>query len=237
MRCFNIQRKDWLLLISIILALLFHTHFSNAGSLTGSTGLISIPTAEMAKDRELSFGLSWLDKEYLSLYSGQYNTIVAYVTLGYLPFLEISPRLTRWTTTRQIPYIGIGDRMVGIKLRLFSENTFFPSVVLGMNDPLGNSFYNASYIVTSKSFKISPIEMDFHLGYGVDWIEAIRHQFVGLFGGISLSPMEFLAIMMENDGEKFNLGIKISLFHRMEFLLALMDFTIFSGGMGYKFKI
>ena len=124
-----------------------------------------------------------------------------------------------------------------IRLRLFSEGEIAPSVVLGLQDPLGNRYSNASYLVASRRLRPYQIDMSLHLGCGVDWIEAEKHQFVGLFGGISLSPKPFLAFMLEHDSDRFNCGMRISIFNRMEVLLAFLDFDTLSGGMSYKFSI
>ncbi len=227
--------KSWILILGI--ALVFCPENVHAGSLNGNTGLVTVPTAEMPGDREISFGMNWLDRNSHLSDTSRYNTIVAYATLGYLPFLEISPCLTRFATKQHVRRLGLGARSVTIRLRLFSEGAVAPSVVLGLQDPLGVKESNASYLAMSKSFRPYQFDVKLNLGYGVDWIEAKEHQFMGLFGGVMLSPKPFVAFMLEHDSDRFNCGMRVSIFNRLEVLLAFLDFDTFSGGMSYRFRI
>lgn len=230
--------KIRLLVVSFALASFFQFGNSIASSLTGNTGLVTIPTAEMLEDREIRFGLNWLDKKYVPYAAGKRNVIVPYFTTGYLPLLEVSLRLTR-LATRHPPrsHAGIGDRMASVRLRLYNESGFFPSVVLGVHDPYGNSFFYSSYLVTSKRFQAAYTAMSFHLGYGIDRDEAMGNQFVAAFGGVSLSPMRHLALMLEYDSERFNCGALVSLFGRFDVLLALLNLDTFSAGVSYRFRV
>lgn len=229
--------KIRLLVVSVALVWLFQFGISVASSLTGSTGLVTIPTAEMLEDREIRFGLNWLDKKYVPYAAGKRNVIVPYFTTGYLPLLEVSLRLTR-LATRHLPlsHAGIGDRMASVRLRLYNESKFFPSVVLGVHDPFGNSFFYSSYLVTSKRFQAAYIPISLHLGYGIDRDEAKGNQFVGAFGGVSLSPIRHLNLMLEYDSEKFNCGALVSLFARFDLLFALLNLDTFSAGVSYRFR-
>jgi hypothetical protein len=227
--------KRWILILGI--ALMFCPEDVDAGSLNGNTGLVTVPTAEMPGDREISFGMNWLDRNSHLSDTSRYNTIVAYAILGYLPFLEISPCLTRFATNQHVRRLGLGARSVTIRLRLFSEGEIAPSVVLGLQDPLGHKESNASYLVASRRFRPYQVNLNLHLGYGVDWIEAKEHQFLGLFGGVSLSPRPFVAFMLEHDSDRFNCGMRISIFNRLEVLLAFLDFDTFSGGASYRLRI
>lgn len=233
----SLMSQKWIL-VSIMFIGVFQVEHGIAQSLTGTTGLLTIPTAEMLEDGEISFGMSLINKKYLVLFDQNkgYHGMANYVTLGYLPFLEISARLTRLLDYSEPQ--ALGDRMASIRLRLLEENGFFPSVVLGAHSLLGASrYFNASYLVASKSFRRShQTKMGIHLGYGVGWIEAKSHQFVGLFGGVSLSPRPFITLMLEHDAEKFNWGMRLSLLGPLELLVVLLNFDTFSGGISYKFQ-
>jgi hypothetical protein len=113
--------------------------------------------------------------------------------------------------------------MASVRLRLYNESEVFPSVVLGVHDPYGNSQFYSSYLVISKSFRPDYAAMGFHLGYGIDRDEAKGSQFVGAFGGVSLSPMRHLNLILEYDSEKFNCGALMSLLGRFDLLLALLN--------------
>ena len=231
--------KKWTLAFFATLLLIFPSQHSIAQSLTGPSGLVTIPTAEIQQDGKIAFGLNWLNKRYLVFEDNvrQYHGIAPFMTLGYLPFLEISLRLTRSLNYPEPE--ALGDRVVNLRFRLLPENRSFPSVVIGAHDAIGESQnFHAFYLSASKNFHLTPrSKIGFHLGYGSDYFDADRRQFVGIFGGISLSPHPFVRLMLEYDTEKFNFGTRLSLFDRVELLIALLNVETFSGGVSYRFQL
>ena len=136
--------------------------------------------------------------------------------------------------------------MISVRLRPLKESRFFPAFALGINDfarvagtvvPTNN--FNALYLSASKGFGLRPVidRVDFHIGYGTDWFEALDHQFVGPFGGISISPRPFIKLMLEHDAEKLNCGLRISILDHIDFLAALIDFKVISGGTSFRFRL
>jgi hypothetical protein len=233
-----------ILLLTAVLALIFRPQSSLAQSLTGTSGLITIPTAEILKDGEVSFGANFMNKEYFAYGDNKYHGLANFATIGYLPFLEISFRLTRKLDYPEPQ--AIGDRMVSVRLRPLKESRFFPAFALGIHDfarvtgtviPTNN--FNALYLSASKGFGLRPVidRIDFHLGYGTDWIEALDHQFVGPFGGVSISPRPFIRFILEHDAEKLNCGLRISILDHIDFLAALIDFKVVSGGTSFRFRL
>ena len=232
----------WVLILSAML-MLFQCKCSSAQSLTGATGLIAIPTAETPRDREISFGLIWLNKKHLALAASEYHGIASFIRLGYLPFLEIDLRLTRLLEFQRPQ--AIGDRMVSIRLRLLKEKALRPSILLGAHDFMTvfgskqNNHFNALYLAASKTIRLESFmdSIGLHLGHSTKWIKAAHHQFVGIFGGISLSLSPSVAFMLEYDTEKTNFGIRVSLFDHLQLLLALMNFDCLSGSISCKFTL
>lgn len=212
-------------------------------SLTGINGLVSIPTAYIPDHGEVFIGTNWLDKDYLSYGSGGYNALVNYATIGYLPFLEIALRATRLMHHPE-PHT-IGDRMVIMRFQPLKESKYLPSIVLGAHDfiythpakPTNN--FNALYLVSSKGLEIEPFleRIEVHLGYGTDWLKAKNHEFVGLFGGILVTPRQFITLMLEYDAKKPNIGAKLSIFNRIDVILCFLKFDSFSFGLSYKFRL
>jgi hypothetical protein len=231
---------------------------ARAQSLFGTTGLITIPTADLAKDGEVMLGLSVGNKKY-NIRNTRFHEYAYFITLGYLPFLEVSLRLHRhyrfeWTDggTGQ----GIGDRMASVRLRVLEEGRYAPSVVLGAQDfysAFGKAdkvVYNSSlYAVATKNIRPSvlPIPIGLHLGYGTDRIavaghELVRitakhHDFIGWFGGISMKARPWMTLMAEYDTEKFNGGAALNLLGHVRVLLALEHFDTFAGGLAYSFTL
>ena len=66
-----------------------------AQSLSGTTGLVTIPTARMQEDGTLIFGTSYFDKRDQQYMEGKNDYVVAYVNLTFLPFLELVYRVNK----------------------------------------------------------------------------------------------------------------------------------------------
>jgi len=235
-----------LILISFVVVLLSKSYYSQ--SLTGVSGLLTVPTADILEDRQISFGGSFLNKEYLDF--EKCHGVAYYAVIGYLPFLEVSLRLTRWYHPEQgFDYgkQGIGDRMPNLKLRLWKESKFLPSIVVGIHDlisVLGNSDdtnFNAFYGAMSKHYLLNNFDyiqsIGLHLGYGVDMIEAKNHQFVGVFGGVDVQFRKELKLLFEFTDNRINLGVESLLFNHFRFLGGYENLKFFSGGLGFQFKI
>jgi hypothetical protein len=92
------MRRKWIWILGLSLALLFirqpERGFSQ--SMTGTTGLLTIPTAEMLRDSELIVGTSLIHRKHIVLgqNDAEYHGMANFVTLGFLPFIEVSARLT-----------------------------------------------------------------------------------------------------------------------------------------------
>jgi len=99
--------------------------------------------------------------------------------------------------------------------------------------------YNAFYLVATKHYSVVykpfSLETAHHLGYGIDIMQTAHHQFVGLFGGVSLSYRKTVTLMIEYDAEKFNGGIQFNLFNHVQCLFALLNFDSFSCGASINF--
>jgi hypothetical protein len=218
-------------------------------SLIGTTGLISVPSAAMAGDGEIMLGTAVGNRKY-NVRDTRFHEYSFFVTMGYLPFLEVSLRLHHHyrfirpedgRTTQ-----GIGDRMASVRLRLHRETKTLPAVVLGAHDfysAFGQSsevvFNNSLYAAASKTLRFpgSPFRLGLHAGYGTDWMKAERHDLVGWFGGISMDAGSFVTLLTEYDTEKLNVGAAFHFFRHVQVLLALKNFDTFAGSMAYAFRL
>ncbi len=233
--------KKSLSLFLVLYASLHLNLFSQ--SLTGTSGLITIPTAEILPDGEIAFGMNYNNKKYVKYLDGKYSASNYFAAISFLPFLEIGIKVTRYM---DFPHgQALGDRGLSIRGKFLNETKTIPSVVIGAHDFLEtrdqgtNKLSNALYIVTSKHFEINSNNniAGLHLGYGTDWIKSYAHHFLGLFGGISFEHKKILKGMIEYDGERFNCGTEITLFNHIKILAGLMEFNTFSGGICYKAQL
>ncbi|HSA90258.1 MAG TPA: YjbH domain-containing protein [Burkholderiales bacterium] len=142
-------------------------------SVTGQTGLISMPDARFAPEGTWRSGFSFL-RPYEALWSN----------ITVLPWFEGSFRFTRiydvpaFSDERAADYGDYRDKSFDAKVLLLPERGPWPAVVFGAQDALGGTgIFSAQYLVMSKRFG----ELDLTLGYGNDRID-------GAFGGLRWSP-------------------------------------------------
>ncbi len=142
-----------------------------APSVTGQTGLLSMPDARIAPEGTWRSGISFM-RPYQSIWS----------SLALFPWLEGSFRYTRIMDVPGfvndlpgtiIDYGDYKDKSFDLKLRLLPERGAWPSVVLGAQDVQGTAIFRALYAAASKQIG----NFDLTLGYGAKRID-------GVFGGV-----------------------------------------------------
>lgn len=212
-----------------------------AQSLTGTSGLITIPTAATTADADFTVGMNRLAPHYheYDYQSGVFagNAAVAqYVTVGFLPFVEVGLRLTR---IADVPRQALGDRMVSFRVRLLNERGTRPAVAVGVHDIVGTRIFHATYAVASKTVQTVAGPVGVHAGYGHDvlGLQASGRQFDGLFGGVSLAPRRWVTLMAEYDGQRPSAGVRVGPVHGLVLLAALQNLDGLSGGVSYTFAL
>lgn len=210
-------------------------------SLTGVNGLFTIPDGNIIGDGKFVVGVNWQSEKYIKSNKG-YDRIIGFVNLGFLPFIEAGLRIT-------YPYKftnhAIGDRMPFIRFRLIEQTNYLPNLVLGAHDFVGvfggtdAINFNSLYLVSTRNGVIdfNNFSTDVTLGYGVDWLKAEYHQFVGLFGGIKSTVFHNYSFILEYDSERINLGTEIILFNKFKILIGLMDVKEVQGGFSYTIQL
>ncbi|MGY8626529.1 YjbH domain-containing protein [Chromobacterium violaceum] len=143
-------------------------------SLTGQIGYINMPSARVGEDGTFSFGYGY-DKPYGILWT---STTV-------LPWLEVSGRYTSISgvpgfTDQQYGggYGRYKDKSIDLKLKLWDESAWMPSIAFGATDIQGNRLWKGNYLVASKNLWPN---LEVSLGYGQQRIN-------GVFGGMRYTP-------------------------------------------------
>ena len=211
---------------------------SEAQSLTGLTGLLNGPSANMQKDGTFFMGANYLNRNYINTYGkGKYNCVIYYFDLTVLPFLEINFRNTRMLGNPEPSHTV--DRMISFRLRVLKERKYWPAIVLGVNDIytgalIGNQNFGSLYAVTTKNFLVKKNEIGVTFGYALPYFE--NTQFDGFFGGVSFSPsfLRQLTLMAEYDSRSFNIGGSILFFKHLYLFALLQGMESISGGVAYK---
>jgi membrane-associated phospholipid phosphatase len=160
----------------LALAALAGPAFGAEPSVSGQTGLISMPDARIAPEGSWRTGLSFM-RPYQALWT----------SVALFPWLEPSARFTR---IYHVPgfaenpegfgagYGDYKDKSFDLKLRAFPERGIWPAIALGVQDLGGGTgLFRGKYAAASKRLG----ELDLTLGYG-------RERFDGVFGGLRWTP-------------------------------------------------
>lgn len=206
-------------------------------SLTGTTGLVTIPTAVMPADGTVTVGINRVDERYHGYAQEKqlgHDALVQFASVGFLPFVEVGLRLSRGV---DVPRQAIGDRMVSVRLRVLKEGRHAPAVVVGVHDIVGTRYFHAEYVVASRHVTTPLGAVGVHAGYSGDFssVRARAHQFMGGFGGISVAPRPWVTLMAEHDSKRVNAGVRLRI-GRVTLLGAAHGLDRFSGGISYTHR-
>lgn len=225
----------------VIIIILFITSVAVGQSLNGMTGLFNIPTADLAGDGRVFLGANYLERNHLKYAEGVRDVIAPFITIVFLPFVEVSIRINR-----QLNYFGeshVMDRMLSGRIRFLEETKYFPSITLGLQNPYSTLHsaknFTSTYVVLSKNYNFNSLfdRVHFTIGYGSDIIDAANHQYIGMFGGLSFTFLNSIELMGEYDAERFNAGLRIKLFKHIKLLGGFMDLKHFSGGAAVSWEL
>jgi hypothetical protein len=202
-------------------------------SLNGTSGMLMTPTADIAADRTLAAGVSFVDKKWAVDYRGLFDNVAYFATLGYLPRLEISMRVTVFLESSfslEDPDRLIKDRMLSLKVLAFKESGQWPALALGSEDLTGTKRFNTLFAVASKGLSLGragPIRL--HLGYGSDRIEAKNHPLDGVFGGLAKALWKGGELLAEYDTDKVNVGLRVEPVPYVSLLVSALNAESFAG--------
>ena len=220
---------------------------SNAGaapSLSGVPGLVRIPTADFMQDGVIYAGANLIPKQALPYSQFINDGLVTFFSVTFLPFIEFDLRLTK-QLGRPASKGHTVDRSPSIRLKLLRDRGVKPAIVLGFHDIFSTveageaRHFGSTYVVATKIFKINNVLLSPTLGYGLDVIEAARHDFIGLFGGLKFQiyPYRQFAVCVDYDSESINLGADAELLDSVIFKCALVDLRYFSVGASMHFDL
>jgi len=209
---------------------------TNGQTLSGMSGLLNIPSADMQADGTFIIGANYLPA--LNQPTLGYNTGNYYLNLTFLPFIEISYRMTLLKMAKG--YTN-QDRSASFKIQLLKEHRFLPSISIGVHDfhttttGNGNQYFEANYIVMTKHFPINGTDLGITSGYGTDVILK-KSRFIGLFGGLSITPgfLKQLKIMGDYDCKGINLGGSLLILKHIYIFSMSQHLQYLAGGIAYR---
>jgi hypothetical protein len=206
-------------------------------SLNGTSGLLMTPTADLVEDRRLAAGVSFVDKKWAVEERGAHDNLAYFATLGFLPRVEVSMRLTVLPGSKfsvANPDRSVKDRMFSVKALLLRERGPWPSVAVGGEDITGTKRYNTLFAVLSRRLDPGIGEFRVHLGAGAGWIEAKNHPLDGVFGGVAMRLWKGGDLIGEYDTNKVNVGFALEPLPYVRVLVAAINAESFAGGINFQ---
>lgn len=222
---------------------------------TGMTGLLHVPSAEMDTIETLRLGVHAIPAEMMPdamLFEGEkYASSSWYVSAMPLKWLEAGYNFTLMKFYRNLNRnsndVGFysKDRYFSVRLRPLSEGRYWPSVVIGGNDVIGQrdgdsySFYFRNfYVAASKHIDLPFGEVGGHLAYR-KWAKSFNNRWDGVVGGITLRPSIYspLRAIAEYDGESVNIGADCVLFRYVQLQASLMHCRYLSAGAAVRIEL
>lgn len=244
-----------LLLYLLLLLLPVGSSSVFAQQYTGMTGLLHVPSAEMDTIETLRLGVHAIPAEMMPdamLFEGEkYASSSWYVSAMPLKWLEAGYNFTLMKFYRNLNKnsndVGFysKDRYFSVRLRPLSEGRYWPSVVIGGNDVIGQrdgdsySFYFRNfYVAASKHIDLPFGEVGGHLAYR-KWAKSFNNRWDGVVGGVTLRPSVYrpLRAIAEYDGESVNIGADCVLFRYVQLQASLMHCRYLSAGAAVRIEL
>ena len=133
---------------------------ASAQSLTGTRGLVKMPTGRMYPDNTLVVGAGYVPPGIFKKTNGPYwgqasgnAGLNTFVTANILPFVEVMFRYSHEFNMQSNPLTQyFPDRMFTVRVQGLSETKYLPAIVFGMQDVTGafdlslkNAYFSSTY--------------------------------------------------------------------------------------------
>ena len=160
-----------------------------------------------------------------------------FINTAYLPFAEVSFKVTKPYVTPVDSIYGIGDRSVSLRFQVLKETKNRPAIVIGTQDPFTvRAFFNTNYIVFTKKYALKKMTFVANLGYGFALQKTEGDYLQGIFAGIQThwKNWQFSA---EYDTHTINTGLSYTFKDWLFLKAALINQQYFSGSIHFRFSI
>jgi hypothetical protein len=236
-------------IIFLIFSLLLYLNLYSQ-SLTGTNGLLKIPSADIFSDGTFYIGASLLPKGSYNLYGSadRFDGMPTFMTLSLYDRVEIMFRYTHQlgqTVSPETEYFP--DRMFSIRYNIFKGSKVLPKLTLGLHDvseALGATsalpYFASTYLVANISFKAIRGTITTSLGYGFDVFGVADYlEFDGFFGGVEyyFYDLETLSFVAEYDTQNINIGVKSRLTSFITLGVGLLNMNKPSGFLTFNFEL
>ncbi len=212
-------------------------------NLSGMTGFVNTPWAGTLADRRLEAGYSHIPRKWAYDHRGLNDNEVFYATMGFLPWAEVSARVTQIPGYRSfqeiVPNSRLTDKdyMASGRLRLVEPRLGRPGLALGVEDAKGTRRFHSTYAVSGLPWRIEQVQGRLSLGYAFKVVKAERRTLLGTFGAVEVTPWRMLVAQLEYDTEKWNLGVAVPAPYGIRFRAALLHMQSVSLGVGLGYSL
>jgi hypothetical protein len=202
------------------------------------TGLIQTPTPAILADGQFRLGYSYVPKEKAYALRGRFDNESGFVSVGFVPRVEITFRATFFPGETLVPgqeFPNV-DRMISGRILVLPEGAGArPALAVGIDDARGNRRFHSLYAVAGKSLLLDGGRRGLILsaGYGSTELDARNYVLDGWFGGAEVRFAPFLSGLVEYDTEKWNLGGRLLLLERFHLQVVTLDLEEVSGGASW----
>lgn len=212
--------------------------------ISGVLGHWNTPSAEVLRDGGLEFGYNIIPERWAWDHRGQYRNDIYFVSVGFLPRIEVSARVSvipGFTAFGQIDpqsrYTD-ADRMFSAKIQLVRHSSAVPDVTVGLEDFFGTRRFHTGYVVAGKNFDARGIRLRVDAGYAGKILRpSTRVTLDGAFIGADLRPVKWLGLVGEYDTEKWNLGFKVRAPFGFTGRVAWLNCRQLSAGVGMSIQL
>lgn len=239
-------------------------HFSVAAQLyTGISGLINVPSAEMADAGEMQVGGYFMNRHFLpegrsgqswfSCGGKRYDTGDFYLGIAPFKWVEVSYVFTLMKSVapgKTEPGYNQKDRYFAVKFRPLEEGRWYPSVAVGAVDFMALSikkdnsggtasgYFRNYYVAATKHFDVCDSEISANLAYR--YVPSGKSgKWGGVVGGITWRPrwVPDLRTIAEWTGNEINIGADMLFWKHMFIQVALVDCRYFTGGLSFRVNL
>lgn len=212
-------------------------------NLHGMTGFVNTPWAGTMADRRIALSYSHTPARWAYDNRGDHANDVYAGTVGFLPGLELSLRWTHIVGLRDfeaiIPDSELPDldRTASVRLSLIKPEEGRPGLALGVDDVLGTRRFHSTYAVAGLPTRIFGMHTRLGIGYASKVFTASRYILDGAFGALEVSPWRTVALEIEYDSEKWNVGLDLAPGWGLGVKVAALDFDTASVSAGWSWPL
>ncbi len=213
-------------------------------NLSGLSGYWNSPSAQVLGDADAEVGYNTIPKRWTYDHRNEYRNDVYFATVGFIPRVEVSARVTaipgfyKFQGIDSLTRYSDADRMLSGKLQVVRGRRWIPDLTLGVEDPFGTRRFHTSYVVAGRSFRFGTTHVRADAGYAFILPRNVAgHTLKGGFLGVDARFIDALGLVAEYDSEKWNLGVKLRAPLGLTGRLVWLNAQSLSGGVGLHLKL